>query len=60
MLKKKAEQTDDSLIDYALICPALYMVDEPEVQRLLARLEQKDDFLYKQARKNWTHGGGLK
>ncbi len=51
-LKKKAEQTDDSLIDYALICPALYMVDEPEVQRLLARLEQKDQFLYKQAHEN--------
>ena len=39
-------------MDYALICPALYLVDEPEVQRLLARLEQKDDFLYKQAHKN--------
>ena len=52
ILKKKAEQTDDPLMDYALICPALYMVDEPEVQRLLARLEQKDDFLYKQAHKN--------
>ena len=51
-LKKKAEQTDDSLVDYALICPALYMVDEPEVQRLLARLEQKDQFLYKQAHEN--------
>jgi hypothetical protein len=51
-LKKKAEQTDDSLIDYALICPALYMADEPEVQRLLARLEKKDQFLYKQAHVN--------
>jgi hypothetical protein len=52
ILKKKAEQSDDSLLDYALICPALYMVDEPEVQRLLARLEQKDQFLYKQAQEN--------
>jgi hypothetical protein len=52
ILKKKAEQSDDSIFDYALICPALYMVDEPEVQRLLARLEQKDQFLYKQAHEN--------
>ena len=52
VLKKKAEQTDDSLIDYVLICPALYLVDEPEVQRLLGRLEQKDQFLYKQAHEN--------
>ena len=51
-LKTKAEQTGDSLIDYALICPALYLVDEAEVQRLLARREGKDQFLYKQARKN--------
>lgn len=51
-LKKKAEQADDPLMDYALICPALYLVDEPEVQRLLVRLEQKDQFLNKQARKN--------
>ena len=51
-LKKKAEQTGDSLMDYALICPALYLVDEAEVQRLLARLERKDQFLYKQAREN--------
>jgi hypothetical protein len=52
ILKKKAEQTDDPLIDYALICPALYMIDEPEVQRLLVRLEQRDHFLYKQAQEN--------
>jgi hypothetical protein len=32
--------------------PALYIVDEPEVQRLLARLEKKDQFLYKQAHEN--------
>jgi hypothetical protein len=60
VLKKKAEQTEDSLIDYALLCPALYLVDEPEVQRLLARLEQKDQFLYKQAHETLTGGGGLK
>jgi hypothetical protein len=60
VLKKKAEQTEDSLIDYALLCPALYLVDEPGVQRLLARLEQKDQFLYKQAHETLTGGGGLK
>ena len=57
-LKTKVEQSGDSLVDYALICPALYLVDEPEVQRLLVRLEGKDQFLYKQARKNldvWTN-----
>jgi hypothetical protein len=36
------------------------MVDEPEVQRLLARLEKKDQFLYNQAQENLTDGGGLK
>ena len=51
-LKTKAEQTGDSVIDYALICPGLYLIDEAEVQRLLVRLERKDQFLYKQARKN--------
>jgi hypothetical protein len=51
-LKTKAEQSGDSFVDYALICPALYLVDEAEVQRLLAGLEGKDQFLYKQARKN--------
>ena len=51
-LKKRAEQTGDPLIDYALICPALYLVDEAEVQRLLTGLERKDQFLYKQAREN--------
>ena len=51
-LKTKSVKTGDSLIDYALICPALYLVDEAEVQRLLIRLEGKDQFLYKQARKN--------
>jgi CheY-like chemotaxis protein len=51
-LKRKAEQSGESLVDYALICPALYLVDEAEVQRLLARLEGNDQFLYKQAREN--------
>ena len=46
-LKTKAEQSGDSLVDYALICPALYLVDQPEVQQLLVRLEGKDQFLYK-------------
>jgi hypothetical protein len=36
------------------------MVDEPEVQRLLARLEQNDQFLYKKRIKTWIDGGGLK
>lgn len=52
ILKKKAEQTGDSLIAYALICPALYVVEEAEVQRLLAQLDRKDQFLYKQTREN--------
>lgn len=51
-IKEKADKTGNSLFDYALICPALYLVDEPEVQNILARLERKDQFLHKQAHMN--------
>jgi hypothetical protein len=51
-IKHKAEKTGDSLFDYALLCPALYLVDEPEVQRILTRLERKDEFLHKDALRN--------
>jgi hypothetical protein len=51
-IKEKADETDNPLFDYALICPALYLVNEPEVQRLLTRLERKDHFLYRQAHTN--------
>lgn len=47
-IKEKADRTGDPLFDYSLICPALYLVDEPEVQKILTRLERKDQFLYKQ------------
>jgi hypothetical protein len=48
-LKQKSEETIDTLFDYALICPALYISNEEEVQKLLARLEAKDEFLYNRA-----------
>lgn len=51
-LKQKAEKTDDPIFDYTLICPALYLENEPEVERILTRLERKDQFLYKQALSN--------
>jgi hypothetical protein len=51
-IKEKADKTGDPLLDYALICPALYLVNEPEVQKILTRLERKDQFLYKQAHSN--------
>jgi hypothetical protein len=51
-IKKKADETGDALFDYALVCPALYLVDEPEVQRILTRLERNDQFLHKEALRN--------
>jgi hypothetical protein len=51
-IKEKADKTGDPLFDYTLICPALYLANEPEVQKILTRLERKDQFLYKQAHTN--------
>ena len=51
-IKEKADETGDPLFEYALICPALYLVNEQEVQRILTQLERKDKFLYRQAYAN--------
>ena len=59
-LKKKAAQTDDPLMDYALICPALYLVDEPELQRLLPTGTERAVFSTSKRMRTWTNGGGLK
>ena len=48
-LKQKSVETNDPIFDYALICPALYMMNEPEVLKLLVRLQAKDAFLYDRA-----------
>lgn len=51
-IKQKANETGDALFEYALICPALYLVDEEEVHRILTQLERRDKFLYRQASAN--------
>ena|SRR2546427_7308900 len=55
-LKAKSDETYDTIFDYALICPGLYMHNEAEVQKVLSRLKAKDAFLYKRANaelKSW-------
>ena len=51
-IKEKVDKTGDPLFDYAPICPALYLANEPEVTKILIRLEKKDHFLYDQADMN--------